>query len=176
MAYTIQFLGRSIGKQDKVLSYLQARLAKDGRFRCNLICSNVPTTLSDRLYMVEYFGPALSKTIRQVPAILVSNVRLIKAKSYCGNHPGPCPITDQRKPVSTRLEWDDWVAFHNIVNRVLNRFRIHANVWSLPYDVRGRMWIRKGLKARKRFDWDEKTDILGRVIRLWNPGTPDQFQ
>jgi hypothetical protein len=76
----------------------------------------------------------------------------------------------------TYLEWNDWVEFHSIVNGVLDEYHISANVWSNPQDVRGKMWIRKAdLGARVRYDWEENLDRSGRVERIWNQGTPDQF-
>lgn len=165
--YTIQFLKGGTEKRDQVLDYLQARIAKDGRFRCVLERADCPTKREDR---------RLIGSIYSLPSILVHNVRLVKAKPYCGNHPGECPVSDKPKPVSHRLEWEDWVAFHQIVNRALNRFKSNANVWSLPYDVRGRMWIRKGRMARLKYDWTEEFDSYGRAIRYWNPGTEDQFR
>lgn len=166
MAYTIQFLKGGIDKRDRVLAYLQERIAKDGRFRCNLVTGEVKTSRDDRRTVGRVYS---------LPAILVEQVRLVTKKSYCGNHPGECPVSDKPKPISSRLEWDDWVAFHSLVNRALNRFKADANVWSLPHDVRGRMWIRKGLYARVRYDWHEDLDRIGRTIRVWNQGTPDQF-
>jgi hypothetical protein len=133
-------------------------MAKEGKFRA---------TLTRGMDMHSHY------TIRIKP------VRLVKAKLYCGNHPGPCEINPFIGPVAkknaTWLEWNDWVKFHGLVNRVLNRFRANADVWSTPTDVRGKMWIRKGTKARKRFDWTEDESQYGRVVRIWNQGTPDQF-
>ncbi len=77
---------------------------------------------------------------------------------------------------ATYLEWEDWVKFHAFVNRVLNRFHCNANVFTTPHDVKGKMWVRKGLKARKRYDWtDEFNSRFNRTIRVWNQGTEDQF-
>jgi hypothetical protein len=105
---------------------------------------------------------------------------LINRKPYCGNHPGEClvnPFTGPtKKPNATYLEWDDWVKFHAFVNRVLNRFKTNANVWSTPMDVRGKMWIRKGTSPRINWDWEERLDNYGRIVRDWNQGTPDQFK
>ena len=170
MAYTIQFLKGGIAKRDRVLAYLQERVAKDGRFRCNFVTGEVKTTREDRTNITGLYKAY------SLPSILVENVRLTEKKPYCGNHPGECPISNKPKPRSTLLEWEDWVSFHGIVNRVLNRFRSNANVWSLPYDVKGRMWIRKGQQARLRYDWTESSDSYGRTVRYWNQGTPDQFQ
>lgn len=174
--YTIQFLLGGEVKRAKVLNYLQQRLAKDGRFRCTLTPSEVATTKSDRQSVFGPNRPWLNSQPKMVPAILVSRVRLIKAKPYCGNHPGECQVSSRPKPVSTYLEWDDWVKFHSLVNKVLNRFQANANVWSLPPDVKGKMWIRKNTQGRQRYDWTERVDNYGRVVRDWNPGTEDQFR
>ena len=166
MAYTIQFLNGGYPKAHKVIAYLRDRIARDGRFSACLDLGEEKTTKEDRARIGK---------VHYLPCIFVSRVRLVKKKAYCGNHPGECPVSDKPKPISSRLEWEDWVAFHALVNRVLNRFRADANVWSLPYDVRGRMWIRKGTKARVKYDWTETTDAYARVIRIWNQGTDDQF-
>jgi len=159
MAYTITILDGKESTQSKVLSYLNARMAKEGIFRATLT-------------------PFVDKYGRH--CIKVKPVRLVKAKPYCGNHPGPCAINPffgpRKKPNSTYLEWNDWVKFHNLVNRVLNRFHVNADVWSTPLDVRGKMWIRKGRKARILYDWTERFDEFGRAIREWNKGTDDQFE
>lgn len=151
--YTIKFSPKSQPKLYKVLTYLQERLAKEGVFRAGLRVSG--------------------------DSILVKPVRLVKAKPYCGNHPGECQVPlfggPHKNPRATYLEWDDWVRFHGVVNRVLNRFRIEADVWSTPHDVKGKMWIRKGLKARKRYEWEETVDRYSRTVRIWNQGTEDQF-
>jgi hypothetical protein len=168
--YTIQFLLGGEDKRNRVLAYLEARLAKDGRYRCHLQADHVAASRAD-----QHLGSG-AKRIGSVPAILVQKVRLVKAKPYCGNHPGECPVSSKPKPVSTRLEWEDWVKFHSIVNKVLNRFKALANVWTLPYDVKGRMWIRKGLQARVHYDWEEKLNRFNQLVREWNPGTDDQFQ
>ena len=159
MAYTITFLQGSENKQGLVYNYLLERMAKEGKFRATL------TPFTDN---------------KGRPCIKVKPVRLIKAKPYCGNHPGECVVNPfvgvRKKPNATYLEWDDWVKFHGLVNRVLNRFRCNADVWSTPTDVRGKMWIRKGRLSRVKWDWEEKWET-GRFVptRIWNQGTPDQF-
>jgi hypothetical protein len=156
--YTIVINEGGYKKRDQVLEYLQARLVKEGTFRA---------TLERGIDMKSRY------TIRVKP------VRLIKAKPYCGNHPGECQINPFNGPIkkknATLLEWNDWIKFHGLVNRVLNRFHVKADVWSTPQDVRGKMWIRKGTKARKRYDWTEEYNQYGQVVRIWNQGTPDQF-
>lgn len=170
MAYTIQFMAGGNDKRDRVLAYLRERLVKDGRFSATFEVGSERVTRSDRIDHPQLVVG------NYLPTILVRKVRLTKKKAYCGNHPGECPVSDKPKPVSSRLEWDDWVAFHAIVNKALNRFRADANVWSLPFDVRGRMWIRRGKSPRVRYDWTEQMDRYGRMIRIWNPGSFDQFQ
>ena len=164
--YTIQFLSGGTAKRDKVYSYLQTRLAKDGRFSCTMELGEEKVTREDR---------RADGNLYSAPCIRVRKVRLTQKKPYCGNHPGECPISSKPKPVSSMLEWDDWVAFNNLVNKALNRFRANANVWSLPHDVKGRMWIRKGTRARLCYSWKEQIDSYGRMIRIWNQGTEDQF-
>lgn len=154
MAYTIQVLKGGAVKRDKVLAALTARL-ESSPFRATL-------------------------TLEGEASIKVKPVRLRVKKPYCGNHPGECqlnPFTGKspKKPNATYLEWEDWVAFHKVVNSVLNRLHTQADVWSTPADVRGKMWIRKGKAARVKWDWDEDYDNYGRVVRTWNQGTPDQF-
>jgi hypothetical protein len=99
-------------------------------------------------------------------------VRLTEPKPYCGQHPGECAVGTKKKNM-TYLEWDDWVAFHALVNRAL--LGIDADVWSMPLDIKGYMWLRKGRRVRVRYDYDEKFNTMGRAVRTWNPGTDDQF-
>src|SRR5271166_3443002 len=113
MAYTIEFLTNDVAKRDGILAHLQARLIKDGRFRATL------TPIS--IY---------KKGGKLVPAIVVKPVCLVHKKPYCGNHPGPCEVNPflgpQKKPNATYLEWNDWVAFHKVVNTILNKYRVNA--------------------------------------------------
>lgn len=157
MAYTIQFNKKSSDQRDKVLSYLRDRMAKEGVFQATL----TPT--------FDARGRA---------CIIVKPVRLVKAKPYCGQHPGECqvnPFRPTRKKNGHWLEWEDWIRFHNLVNRCLNRFHADADVWSNPLDVRGKMMIRKGTIPRVKWDYEESIDRFGRVVQQWNQGTDDQF-
>src|ERR1700674_320098 len=97
--YTIQFLSsQDIDKRDKVLSYLNQRLIKEGIFRATLT-------------------PAITygKGGVMLPVIFVKPVRLINKKEYCGQHFGICPtntfLGSQKKKKSTCLEYDDWIKF-----------------------------------------------------------------
>jgi hypothetical protein len=159
--YTIRFDVGSDDKRDKIFTALTERLVKDGRFRATL----TPT------YSYGRRG--------SYPEIHIKPVRLAKKKPYCGNHPGPCQVnpfvSPQKKKNATYLEWNDWVKFHGLVNKTLNKYRINADVWSTPIDVKGKMWIRKGTKARLRYDWTERYTNYGQTIRDWNQGTDDQF-
>lgn len=156
--YTIQILRGGLTKQVAVLAALEARIAKS-RFRATI---NLGVDSKARCCL--YIKP----------------VRLRTKKPYCGNHPGECQVNPftgpTKKPNATYLEWDDWVAFHKLVNATLNRLHTHADVWSTPADVRGKMWIRKGTLPRVRWDWTEDMDRYGRAVRTWNQGTPDQFK
>lgn len=156
--YTIQFTKDGTEKRDKVMAYLTARMQKEGIFRAGLTAS---TDNKGR------------------PTILVKPVRLLKAKPYCGQHANECvahPIFGfRKKPKATYLEWDDWIKFHNLVNRCLNRFHTNANVWTNPPEVRGKFWIRQGKKSRVKYDVKESYDSYGHRIQDWNLGTEDQF-
>ena len=156
--YTIQILKGGEAKRNRVIQYLNERIAKDGRFRATL--------------KADYD--------KGLPSIHIKPIRLMKAKPYCGQHPGECVVNPfmgpQKKPRATYLEWDDWIAFHELVNRALNRLKADANVWSNPQDIKGKMWIRKGMKARIHYDWTETRNRYGLPIREWNPGTDDQFE
>ena len=151
MPYTIKLLENA----DPVFIHkrLREQVEKDGRFR------------------IESFAEA--------DKILLAKVRLTQKKEYCGNHPGECiALFVPRKKIRTHfLEWDDWVEFHSIVNGLLVELKISADVWSRPQDARGKFWIRKGLQARVRYDYED--DWRGGVpipTRIWNLGTPDQFK
>ena len=154
MAYTICVKKGGREKRDRVLSELMARVERS-MFRATL-------------------------TAMGEDSIRVKPVRLKVAKPYCGNHPGECQVSPftgpTKKPNAKWLEWNDWVQFHKLINAVLNRLRVDADVWSNPADVRGKMWIRKGRFPRVRWDWTETHTSYGRPIRTWNQGTEDQFK
>jgi hypothetical protein len=148
--YTIQILRGGHSKREQVLTALATRL-ENSKFRATILS----------------LGEA---------SLGLKPVRLRTKKPYCGNHPGECPLGGPPKKNATYLEWEDWVQFHKLVNAVLNRLRVSADVWSTPLDVRGKMWIRKGKAPRIRWDWTEELNRYGRAVRVWNQGTPDQFK
>lgn len=171
MAYVIQFLKNGNEKRDKVYSYLQDRIAKDGRFRCSMELGEEKTTRSDRAQLGKIYS---------APCIRIRRVRLTKKKPYCGQHFGECVVNPflgpRKKPSATYLEWNDWVAFHKLVNTVLNKYKTDANVWTNPMEGGvSKMWIRRGTKARLKWDVTETFNNYGRRIQIWNEGTPDQF-
>jgi hypothetical protein len=115
-------------------------------------------------------------------SLIVKPVRLRTAKLYCGQHPGSCIAEPKRR--SRCLEWDDWVAFHAVVNDVLDAHGVDADAWTCPMekmDHGRKMWIRRGLSRRVAFDWhDDPNDRHGGIfrnpIRIWNHGSADQFE
>jgi len=161
--YTIKILRGGLEKRDQVIKALTERLERS-RFTARL----EPATIYAR------------GSVEGFPAIFVKPVRLRQAKPYCGQHAGECqinPFTKEppRKPNAKYLEFADWVEFHGVVNAVLNRLRVHADVWSTPTETRGKMWIRKDTRARVRYDSDTEYDVYGRAVHTWNLGTDDQF-
>lgn len=157
MAYTIQFLDNKPAKFEKVFNELPLRFEKDGRFKAQFQKSETKT----------------SKITLQT--IVISKVRLTKNKEYCGNHPGECPISNEPKKKMSFLEWEDWINFNNIINKILNKFKVNANVWSEPQDVKGKFWIRKGKNPRLIYNWTEEYNRFGTPIRIWSNGTDTEF-
>ena len=162
MGYTIALHKDCTVKKERIISALLAKLSKSP-FKCELQDGSAPPR--------KYAG-----------SIAVMTVRLREKKLYCGNHPGECAVGPKRK--ATYLEWDDWVEFNGLVNDVLDKLKANADVWSLPQDVNGKMWIRKGTQRRFRYEWEDDTSEKSMMriafgnnpIRIWNQGTPDQFQ
>jgi hypothetical protein len=176
--YTIAIFDRN--KVGEVFRVLQDDITKDGRFRVHKFqVGEQKTTREDRRQ------PGMNK-VWALPAIFLSGpsgfggaVRLTAPKPYCGNHPGPCvinPFFTTPKRRSSTLEWDDWVQFHTLVNGVLDRLQVAANVWTNPQDAKGRMWIRKGMSARVRWDYTEEYNRYRyNPTRHWNTGDASQF-
>tara|TARA_Y100000310_G_C20610180_1_gene777596 strand:- start:450 stop:935 length:486 start_codon:yes stop_codon:yes gene_type:complete len=153
--YTIQIRQGGEEKRDRVLDYLRKRIAKEGRFTADL-----HKAMDGRL-----------------PSIHLTPVRLVKAKLYDGQQPGgnTNPFYQRVQKKTRYLGWNDWVRFHGLVNRVLNRFRTDANVWTNPPYIQGKFWIRKGKHARVRYDVGVSFDRFGRQVSDWNPGDESQF-
>jgi hypothetical protein len=109
--------------------------------------------------------------------IEMRGIRLAEAKPYCGNHPGECVVPlfggPRKKPKARWLEWDDWVAFHALVNAFLDQEKVEADVWTKPQDAKGKFWIRRNNKPRTRFDWTETRNAYGQPLRVWNLGDKD---
>lgn len=158
MAYLVQLLSEH--DVALVAKKLQESIERDGRFRLTA-------------------APEVSgKTIN------MQKVRLTARKPYCGQHPGECvAIFPRPKRNSMCLEYDDWIAFHAVVNSTLDELGVSANVTTRPMEtvrrfkgMGGKYWIRRGTKPRVRFDYDEEYNGMGLPVRWWNPGTPDQFE
>ena len=146
-------------KRDKVLLALQDRIAKDGKFKATL------TPVSNGGWKGKF-----------APAIRVKPVRLLNKKPYCGQHPVCDPaFAPKKKPNSTCLMWADWIKFNRLVNTVLNRYRVNADVWSNPLETKGKFHIRKGNKARVRYDYETVYNTYGRPIQIWDNGSDSQF-
>jgi hypothetical protein len=165
--YNIQLISDPIDVQVFIWK-LQEAIMLDGRFRVDTWCD-------------EVIHQGRGKARRAYKVVAFKGVRLTTKKPYCGNHPGPCLLGGRKKPTTNLLEWDDWVAFHTLVNRFLDKRMISANVWTTPQDVKGKMWIRKGLQGRVRYDYTETYPQFAGIrtvapLRVWNQGTEDQFQ
>ena len=82
--------------------------------------------------------------------IEIRTIRLIQSKDYCGNHPLPCPVRpfQAHKPHihSKCLEGADWVAFNDMLNDILDKLKVSANVAS------SHVIIRKGLLRCVNYD------------------------
>jgi hypothetical protein len=173
--YVIQCLSRKTNI-DKLAQSLIARIQKDGRFRVNhLEVGTVKTSREDRRTLGKVWT---------MPAILMKGIRLTKKSSYCLQHPGEClidPFTGKLPPKknATFLDWDNWIAFHNLVNGLLNQRHASANVWTNPMELlapdKKRMWIRRGKQARIKWEWETSYNNYGRRVQTWNSGTIDQF-
>lgn len=139
---------------------------------------NADTIQTKLLSVVSKDARFVVKSCVSGQIILLNRVRLSFPKEYCGNHPGECVVTffPQKKMKARYLEWDDWVIFHGLVNDVLDKLNVSADVWSKPQDAKGKFWMRKGSARRLKYDYSEQFDgRFGRPIRVWNCGTSDQF-
>jgi len=106
-------------------------------------------------------------------SVVLKPVRLVAPKPYCGQHPGEC-LAGGPKKKGRWLEWDDWVAFHGVVNDALDAMHADADAWTNPAErlAQGKkMFVRKDNRRRVHFEWEEEwDDRLSQGVRVWNPG------
>jgi hypothetical protein len=67
--------------------------------------------------------------------ITVTQVRLRAPKPYCGAHPGACLVERPHRNLRF-LEGADWIAFNDLVNTVLDRLDVDADVGSSVCNIR----------------------------------------
>jgi hypothetical protein len=172
--YTVALLNPKTNAY-KLAYAMQDRIQKDGQFRVSRIeVGQVKTSREER----RTLGKVYTCT-----ALLLHNIRLTKMRPFCGSHPGEClinPFTGKEpdRPNSTLLEWADWVEFHKLINGVLSQRHTSANIWTIPrdrLDQGRRMWIRRGLLPRVKWEWEESYDHMGRREQVWDHGSPSQF-
>lgn len=85
----------------------------------------------------------------KVNKVSIHDVRLKESKHYCGNHPFACPVRPWGNPPHKRakyLEGADWVGWNDLVNDVLDKLSVSADVASSV------VIIRKGPKRRTVYD------------------------
>jgi hypothetical protein len=172
MAYSIKFTNPSMtdSQLTQFRAELKAKLEADGRFK-------VPGEIRE---IRAQFGRGKARVSNWV--LEMKYVRLNKAKEYCGQHPGECqigPFGAREKRKSSCLEWNDWIEFNALVNDVLDAFGQPAEVWSVPMELMDKgkkFFIRLDNKRRVEYDWHERAMSYGRVARVWDHGSPSQFQ
>ena len=186
----IELLPRNPERAERLLADFQAHLKQAGEFYLT------PGMRGQR--------PQVQHSWRGVRAgrpshvlVSVGRIWLTKAKPYCGNHPGECPV-GTHKPMSRMPEWDDMVRFNNGLNAFLDGWLAPgetANVWSKPHDwaipgTGNLFYIRKNNVARVRYEWNESCTpgskcweqhrkrgyAEGRGGRHWDFGSPSQFE
>ena len=167
MAYTIKIAANNKPGTIEAILTLLRQLASDAGFVINDV-TRIEKMFSNR----PFRGGWLGLELRQI--------RRKERKAYCGQHAGPCvrPPRERQRRNSVCLDGEDWIAFHNVVNDVLDSMGLVAEVYTTPQDVRGKMWIRKtDLGRRKRYDSanTQPNNMFGLPHYVWNPGTNDQF-
>lgn len=159
MAYTIRVLDDK--SPEVVADAVRRAIQRDGRFSATVVLASMA---------------ARDSRARRAPRdsypddILISKVRLLVGKEYCGQHPGECIGPARKRKRMTLLEWTDWVAFNGVVNDALNALGADADAWSTPAESINsgkRFYVRRGRHPRIRFEWDERLTSYG--------GSPDQF-
>lgn len=106
--------------------------------------------------------------------IRIDNIRLRRAKPYCGAHPGPCPGNGGRRVRTYHyLEGLDWVAFIGLVNDVLDTFEANCRFFSFNRESRegGRYYLRRGRRRRIGYPY-ERPDRFA----FWTNGTALDFE
>lgn len=168
MAYTIKFnlLGEDVVRsiRDSLFEHIKA----DNRFTA-------------KLNDVQYDCGSYRRSAGGF--FTVKPVRLIRMKPYCGAHPGECVVNPYAAPEKKRnsrcLEWNDWVAFHDLVNDFVDLGGYDADIWTTPMeqlDHGKKMWVRKNGLRRTQWDYEER--YVGNhwaPQRIWNTGSADQF-
>lgn len=89
-----------------------------------------------------------------VPCLRLRRIRLKRAKDYCGQHAGPCRVTPgfaRPHPKTRYLEGADWVAFDDMLNDILDRHKVVADVWSHGNEFVAKYVIRRGAERRTAY-------------------------
>lgn len=107
--------------------------------------------------------------------VKVTEVRLKKAKDYCGQHPGPCVnfgFGERKHRKHKFLEGLDWVGFNQMVNDTFDRLKIDCDVFSFNREMRGggKYYIRKGTLRRLKYPYES----VNGIFQLWLPGTVEE--
>jgi hypothetical protein len=160
---------------------LYRHIRLDGRFR-------LPDVNPRGIGSVEQVYHGRGKARKPHWRIVIKGVRLTTAKPYCGQHPGEClinPFTGKapKKPNDSRLEWDDWIQFNNLVNDFLDKLPHASEAWSScppeQMDKGRKFYFRRNNQRRIYWDWTEGEYVIRKQkmwVRIWNHGTPDQFR
>jgi len=167
MAYTIKIHTDKEMLPWNVREKLIKALDKDKRFRCDINNAGF-----------IYRGPREGSR-KEGYGLILRRVRLTEKKEYCGQHFGVCvvnPFTGpQKKKKTTHLEYNDWIEFHDIVNNVLDKMKLDADVWTDPRECTGRYWIRKGMNRRVNFDAEQIPSNHWAPQYKWDNGSASQF-
>src|SRR5947209_8616203 len=82
------------------------------------------------------------KRPRKGVEVRLFSIRLKMSKGYCGNHPGARRVIGRKHAPHKFLEGLDWCSFNDMVNDLLDRLDLDADVRSTT------CWVRKGGKRR----------------------------
>jgi hypothetical protein len=88
--------------------------------------------------------------------IKLYNIRLKRAKPYCGQHPGPCVALFPRPHRNHRyLEGLDWVGWNQMLNDVLDKMEVEADAFSFNREsLTPRYFIRRGRLRRLKYPYE----------------------